>query len=257
MKKLILLVLLLLPITALSQTRGVAYRLRAGTAAARPTKCKATAPYIDVYYATDTETLSTCTATDTWGSPNLTSPTLNVPLINARMLDSGGKWSIGMDVTVETLNLGSARGVSWKSTDAYNGTSDTTLFRSAAGVIGAGTTTSNTLGSFKGIAYLTDTNCADSAGAAACGSATSGSFVIDAATTSTVVSTSSVTANSQIHVQEDSSLNTRLSVTCNTQSSLVLGSPRVTARTPGTSFTVTIEVGPTTNPMCLNYTIIN
>lgn len=124
-----------------------------------------------------------------------------------------------------------------------------------------GAVISQGLGSFQGsmnaLSYNTLTNCADSAGAAACGSSPSGAFVIDAATTSTVVSTTAVTANSQIHVQEDSSLNTRLSVTCNTQSSLVLGSPRVTARTTGTSFTVTIELGPTTNPMCLNYTIIN
>lgn len=105
--------------------------------------------------------------------------------------------------------------------------------------------------------YKTVTNCADSAGAAACGSAAAGSVVIDAAATAVVVSTTAVTANSQIMIQTDSSLGTRLSVTCNTQSSLVLGSPRVTARTAGTSFTVTIEAGPTTNPLCLSYTITN
>lgn len=102
-------------------------------------------------------------------------------------------------------------------------------------------------------AYKTVTNCADSAGAAACGSAAAGSFVIDAATTSTVVSTTAVTANSQILVQYDSSLGTRLSVTCNTTPAL----PSVTARTAGTSFTVTVPAGPITNPACYNYTIIN
>ncbi len=105
--------------------------------------------------------------------------------------------------------------------------------------------------------YGTTSNCIDSAGAAACGSAAAGSFVIDAAGTSTVVSTTAVTANSQIFLTNDSSLGTRLSVTCNTQSSLVLGTPRVTARTAATSFTATIDVGPTTNPMCLSYFIIN
>jgi hypothetical protein len=31
----------------------------------------------------------------------------------------------------------------------------------------------------------------------------------------------------------------------------------VTARTAATSFVVTIDVGPTTNPMCLSYEIVN
>lgn len=103
----------------------------------------------------------------------------------------------------------------------------------------------------------TTTNCSDSAGAAACGAAPAGSFVIDAASTSTVVSTTAVTANSQIFLQEDSSLSTRLSVTCNTQSSLTLGALRVTARTAGTSFTATLEAGPTTNPACISFFIVN
>lgn len=113
------------------------------------------------------------------------------------------------------------------------------------------------VGLAKSTLYGTMTNCADSAGAAACGAAPAGSFVIDAGSTATVVSTTAVTANSQIFLQEDSSLNTRLSVTCNTQSSLTLGALRVTARTAGTSFTATLEVGPTTNPMCVNYWIVN
>lgn len=105
--------------------------------------------------------------------------------------------------------------------------------------------------------YSTTTNCADSAGAAACGAASAGAVVIDAAATSVVVSTTAVTANSQIFVQDDSSLSTRLSVTCNTQALTVLGPPRVTARTAATSFTISIDVGPTTNPLCLNFFIVN
>lgn len=112
-------------------------------------------------------------------------------------------------------------------------------------------------GFVRGSSYQTLTNCADSAGAAACGAAAAGAVVIDAAATSVVVSTTAVSANSEIFIQNDSSLGTRLSVTCNTQSSLVLGTPRVTARTAGTSFTVTIEAGPTTNPLCLNFKLVN
>lgn len=101
--------------------------------------------------------------------------------------------------------------------------------------------------------YSTTTNCADSAGAAACGSAAAGAFVIDPATTSTIVSTTAVTANSEIFVQYDSSLGTRLGVTCN----VTVGIPQVTARTAGASFTVTIPVGPVTNPECISYRIEN
>lgn len=102
-------------------------------------------------------------------------------------------------------------------------------------------------------AYNTATNCADSAGAAACGSAAAGAFVVDAAAVSTVVSTTAVTANSEIAVHVDSGLGTRLGVTCNTLAPV----PVVTARTAATSFTVTVSAAPVTNPACLSYTIVN
>jgi len=102
---------------------------------------------------------------------------------------------------------------------------------------------------------LSASNCANTGGT--CGSASAGAVTIAAAATTVTVNTTAVTANSEIFVQNDSSLGARLSVTCNTQSSLTLGTPRVTARSAGTSFTITIEVGPTTNPMCLNYRIVN
>lgn len=105
--------------------------------------------------------------------------------------------------------------------------------------------------------YNTLTNCQDSAGAAACGSAAAGHFVIDAAATSTVVSTTAVTASSEIVVTEDASLGSLLGITCNTQSQLIVGPPKVTARSAGVSFTVSIEVGPTTNPGCYGFTIRN
>ncbi len=101
--------------------------------------------------------------------------------------------------------------------------------------------------------YTTATNCSDSAGAAACGSAAAGSFVVDAAGTSTVVSTTAVTANSQIFVMFDSSLGTRLGITCNTVQPI----PAVTARTAATSFTVTLSAAPVTNPACFSYFVVN
>lgn len=99
----------------------------------------------------------------------------------------------------------------------------------------------------------TTTNCLDSAGAAACGVASAGSVVIDASATTVVVSTTSVTANSQIFVQYDSSLSTRLSVTCNATVAI----PAVTARTAGTSFTITVPVAPVSNPACYSFFIVN
>ena len=99
-------------------------------------------------------------------------------------------------------------------------------------------------GNINGAQFSTAANCADSAGAAACGAAAAGAVVIDAAATSVVVSTTAVTADSQIFITDDSSLNTRLSVTCNTQALTVLGVPTITARTAGTSFTISIAVGP-------------
>jgi hypothetical protein len=101
--------------------------------------------------------------------------------------------------------------------------------------------------------YSTTANCADSAGDAACAAAAAGSVVVDAGDTTTVVSTTAVTANSQIFVFFDSSLGTRLSVTCNTTPS----APAVTARTGGTSFTITLPAGPSVNPACFSYVIVN
>ena len=97
--------------------------------------------------------------------------------------------------------------------------------------------------------YATATNCADSAGAAACGSAAAGHVVIDAGATSVVVSTTAVTAASQIPITFDSSLGALLSVTCNTTAAL----PYITARTAGVSFTMTIAVAPAANPACYGY----
>ena len=102
--------------------------------------------------------------------------------------------------------------------------------------------------------YSTSTNCADAAGDAACAAAAAGAFVIDATDTNTVVSTTAVTANSRIFIQEDSSLGTELSVTCNTA---IVRTYAVTARTAPTSFTVTASAAPITNPACLSYMIVN
>jgi len=165
----------------------------------------------------------------------------------------------------------SGSGVShaWSSDATGYGTIDTTLCRSSAGVLRIGASTgcasSGSLlltgltasGAVSGGSYATATNCASSASPATCSAAPAGAAVIAAAATSVVVNTTAVTANSEITITEDASLGSRLSVTCNTQSSLTLGTPRVSARVAGTSFTVIVDVAPTTNPLCFNYKIVN
>lgn len=106
---------------------------------------------------------------------------------------------------------------------------------------------------FSALSFNTTSNCANTAAPAVCGSATSGAVVIAASATTVVVNTNQVTANSQIQVTPDSSLGTRLSVTCNT----TIPVTSVSARTAGTSFTITAASAPTTNPLCLNFTVIN
>lgn len=105
--------------------------------------------------------------------------------------------------------------------------------------------------------YATVSACASAASPAVCAAAPAGFVVIAAAATTVVVNTSAVTANSQIMLVEDQSLGTALSVTCNTQALTTLGPPRVSARSAATSFTIQIDVGPTTNPMCISYSILN
>lgn len=65
MKRLLLLVVLFAPSLIYAQTAGVAYRLRGGLFAARPTVCKATAP-VDQYFATDTDIMYVCDVANHW-----------------------------------------------------------------------------------------------------------------------------------------------------------------------------------------------
>ena len=160
------------------------------------------------------------------------------------------QWTNSTDVMTGTLSALTSGRVTFATTNGLLSDDADLTFATdtltATKIIGSTSATSAT--------YLTATNCADSAGAAACGSAAAGSVVIDAAGTSVVVSTTAVTANSQIFIQEDSSLNTRLSVTCNTVTGRLY---TVTARTAATSFTITTSAAPITDPACLSYKIVN
>jgi len=107
-------------------------------------------------------------------------------------------------------------------------------------------------GALTGLKFASQTNCSSSSGV--CGSAPSGGITIAAAATTVTVATTAVTANSNINISEDSTMGTRLSVTCNT----TLGRTyAVTTKTASTSFVITASAAPTTNPACLVYTIFN
>lgn len=121
-------------------------------------------------------------------------------------------------------------------------------------VTGAGVTASTFAGTSATMGgYATAVNCSTSS----CGSASSGSAVIAAGTTTVTISTTAITAVSQIQITEDTSLGAGLGVTCNTQTDAVLGTPHPTTRTAAASFVVAVDVAPTVNPKCFNWTLIN
>lgn len=102
-------------------------------------------------------------------------------------------------------------------------------------------------------------NCSSSASPAVCGSAAAGSIAFPTGTTnvSLTVDTTAVTANSQIFIFPDSSLGTKLGITCNSTLSTLAGGVEITARTPGTSFTATFNSTIATNALCASYLIVN
>lgn len=131
--------------------------------------------------------------------------------------------------------------------------SDTGWSRLAAGSFAIGNGTNGDVsGKLTSGTYATGTNCASSGGT--CGSAAAGRVTIAAAATTVTVATTAVTANSEIFIQEDSTLGAALGVTCNTT---IARSYVPTTRTAGTSFVITSSAAPAANPACLSYKIIN
>lgn len=137
------------------------------------------------------------------------------------------------------------------STSLHSGATNMTFSTGAGDVTALTLSQSDQSATFAG--SLVYSNCSTSS----CGSNISGGMTIPASSTTRTISTTAVTANSQIFIVEDASLGTRLGVTCNTQALTVLGAPRVTSRTAGASFVVSIDLGPTTNPMCFDWWVVN
>lgn len=123
--------------------------------------------------------------------------------------------------------------------------------------------TANTTGGIVGYNFGTLTNCAAvgsaaSPSVAACASASAGSFscATNATGATCTVNTTAVTANSQIFVQEDETLGSRLGVTCNTSTNVLPTSRLLSARVAATSFTINLGTV-TTNPACFSYFLVN
>ncbi len=169
-------------------------------------------------------------------------------------------------VLIETAGTPSAN---WQTTGTYmainvpssytgrvlqggsDGTEQWYFTRTGFTVAGAGGIFSSFGASLGNIA--TTTNCSSAASPAVCAAAASGSVVVAAGATTVTVNTTRVTANSQIQLTFDSSLGTKLTVTCNTTPV----QPTVSARVGSTSFTITVPTTPSVNPACFSYTIFN
>jgi hypothetical protein len=114
----------------------------------------------------------------------------------------------------------------------------------------------NEAGGVAAATYGTTTNCSNAASPAVCSSAAAGAVTIAAGSTTVVVNTTAVTGNSEIFLQADDSL-TIAATTCNSTLATLVGGLAVTARTAGTSFTISFNGTILTNPLCISYHIIN
>lgn len=103
---------------------------------------------------------------------------------------------------------------------------------------------------------ITAVNCSSGASPAVCSSARGGSVAVPTGTNPTlVVDTTAVTATSQILLTPDESA-TISATTCNT--TLTTQAPLVvTARTAGTSFTIQVDATVATNPVCVDFLVVN
>jgi hypothetical protein len=162
-------------------------------------------------------------------------------------------WQVGDTIWNSAPSLGSPLG--WINTVA--GTPGTWQPFGGVGVAlstaGPATQYLDKTGNYSTPSITTSTNCSSAASPAVCGSAAAGSVLIAVGVSNVQVSTSAVTANSQIFFMPDASLGLRLGVTCNT----TLTPFYISTRSPGSSFTIATTAAVSVNPMCGSYMIIN
>jgi len=125
--------------------------------------------------------------------------------------------------------------------------SNVLVFGKAGNIISQSTIAANSFGD--------NNECFSGAQPAVCGASTAGDAAIVSGTATTVVDTTAVTANSVIELTQDNSVGGKISQTC-TATGIPL---MVTARTPGTSFTVGTSTGANVaaNYECFTFQIRN
>jgi hypothetical protein len=144
--------------------------------------------------------------------------------------------------TAGTLRFPNSGTVCWENAEGTNG-------------LCQGATSNDKLSIDGGVVtptYGTSTNCSDLQGQ--CGSAPAGWIVVPENSVSVQVNTTAVTGQSQIFLQEDSSIGASLNLSCN----VTIGRTyQITSRTPGVGFRVTANAAPSGAPACLSYHIVN
>ena len=171
------------------------------------------------------------------GVQTMTSPAITTPAFTGAFT---GTYTVGGTPTIAAAT--------WSGTQSGGGQQLNNV------IIGTTTPLAGTFTTLTATTANTATNCSSNAAPAVCAAAPAGSVVIAAAGTTVTVNTTAVTANSQILVTEDASLGTKVTATCNTTAGRTYA---VTARTAATSFVITTNAAPTTNPACLSYLIVN
>jgi hypothetical protein len=194
---------------------------------------------------------------------------LNGSATHALIVDSGGHVTAQNSFNIATIvqlsssaasavQLGNTSLIDWSNGACCSG-KDTVLDRNSAGVLEINNVggTAGSGGSLKLQKVLTSANCASGASPAVCAAAAAGAVAIPTGVNSTlVVNTTAVTTSSQILLTVDDSL-TIAATTCNSTLATLVGGVAITARTAGTSFTISFNGTITTNPVCLSYSIIN
>lgn len=101
------------------------------------------------------------------------------------------------------------------------------------------------------VTFQATSRCTNSASPSVCAAHPAGVVALAAAASTLTINTTAVNAAGTIVVTPDSTLGTALGVTCNTTTP----SWHISSRTAATSFTITVDVAPITNPFCFSYVI--
>ncbi len=110
-----------------------------------------------------------------------------------------------------------------------------------------------TTGALSGATLKSASIGSSSSSPAALGSAASGHFIIAAGQLTASASTTAITANSTILLQIEHTTPIA-GTTCNTAATTT---PGVASKVAGNGFTVTTLAAPVTNPLCLEYLVLN